>query len=122
VTQTADSGAIVAEMEQLLGDVVSVRSRSSQNGLTQRWLVDIVRESPEPLSTDQLQELLRIVWENTQNRPSSVGIKVNTPDGRGVDLHGVADELGVEWHQYGYGVSIRQETVAKLLGEWPGDK
>lgn len=119
VTQATESQVIVTQVESLLGDVTSIDSTSSQNGFNTGWVVHIIRESPQPLTADQLKNLLRIVWENTSFRPVSIGIKIGSADGGIVDLDAAAEELGVTWYQYDYGVSVREETLTDLFGEWP---
>jgi len=118
---TDNSADVQAALLEGIPSLQNVTTARSQSGLSYGQVVEVVRDDAQPFTTEELTEVLRIVWTTVDVEPASISVTLETTasgEKRAVLFDEAADGLGVRWSAFRGGIVVTKGALAQLLGEW----
>lgn len=96
--------------------VVSVSADKSVDGLSWGWTLDIVLSGSEPVTSDELGNVLKAARHAGDLDPGHVDVFATDEGGSSFDLTTAADGLGLRYSKVGAGISVPREMLDDTLG------
>ncbi len=96
--------------------VTEASAEKSISGLSSGWVVDVVLKGAEPVSSDELSELLLAVRHAGDRDPSHVHLYATDESGASLDLTSAADALGLRYGDVGAGIGVVRSAIDETLG------
>lgn len=116
-----EDAAIAEVVSAEVSDLVSVESLWATTGLRSGLVVNITRSVAAPLTTDQLDAILRGTWQNAIASPSQISVNLFTTSSgepEPVSFDESADALDMGDYEVGWGRTFMEPELAARYGEW----
>jgi len=116
-----EDAAIAEVVAAEVPDLVSVESLWATTGLRSGLVVNITRAEALPLTTDQLDAILRGTWQNSIASPSQISVNLFVVAGGEAEpilFDEAADALDMGDAGVGWGRVFMERELASRYGEW----
>lgn len=107
---------VVAAVTAADSRVTDVSAEKSTSGLSTGWIVDVVLDGADPVSSDELGEMLLAVRHAGDRDPGHVHLFATDASGVSFDLATPAEALGLRYTDVGAGIGVVRSAIDEALG------
>ncbi len=96
--------------------VARASAEKSMDGLSAGWTIDVVLSGSEPVTADELSNLLLAARHASDFDPGHIDLFATGEGGTSFELTAAADELGLRYSAVGAGIAVPTDLLDDALG------